>query len=232
MKNFIKSFKWYELTFIIVSFVSLIILNIIFNKDQIINLIFHTITTLLGILGASLNLKKVRWAFIIYSIYALLYGINALYVKNYGEGVLNLVFNLPLYIYTTVKLLKKNNTNNTTFKINTLPIKYLIIIICIIPIIAVGYGFLLKYLKSNFPFINALATAFALSCAFMASKAYKEQWIFWLLYSAILTVLWGLTYSSSSTSSILYLVLNSLYLIINLYGLITWYKDYYKGINN
>ena len=93
MKKFIKSFKWYEFAFLVICFISLITLNIIFNKNNVINLIFHLVTTLLGILGASLNLKKVRWAFIIYSIYALLYGLNAIYVKNYGEGVLNLLFN-------------------------------------------------------------------------------------------------------------------------------------------
>ena len=230
MKKFIKSFKWYEFTFLVICFISLITLNIIFNKNNVVNLIFHLVTTLLGILGASLNLKKVRWAFIIYSIYALLYGLNAIYVKNYGEGVLNLLFNLPLYIYTTVKLLRKKNnvSNDSTFKINTLPIKYLIIIICLIPVVTIGYGFILKILNSNFPFINAFATTVALSCAFMASKAYKEQWIFWLIYSVILTILWGLTFSASSNSSFIYLVLNCFYLIINVYGLINWYKEYNK----
>ena len=230
MKKFIKSFKWYEFTFLVICFISLITLNIIFNKNNVINLIFHLVTTLLGILGASLNLKKVRWAFIIYSIYALLYGLNAIYVKNYGEGVLNLLFNLPLYIYTTVKLLRKKNnaSNDSTFKINTLPIKYLIIIICLIPVVTIGYGFILKILNPNFPFINAFATTVALSCAFMASKAYKEQWIFWLIYSVILTILWGLTFSASSNSSFIYLVLNCFYLIINVYGLINWYKEYNK----
>ena len=157
-------------------------------------------------------------------------GLNAIYVKNYGEGVLNLLFNLPLYIYTTVKLLRKKNnvSNDSTFKINTLPIKYLIIIICLIPVVTIGYGFILKILNSNFPFINAFATTVALSCAFMASKAYKEQWIFWLIYSVILTILWGLTFSASSNSSFIYLVLNCFYLIINVYGLINWYKEYNK----
>ena len=62
----------------------------------------------------------------------------------------------------------------------------------------------------------------------MASKAYKEQWIFWLIYSVILTILWGLTFSASSNSSFIYLVLNCFYLIINVYGLINWYKEYNK----
>lgn len=227
MKKFIKSFTWYEITFICVALITLTTLTIILDKSNIYSLIFHLVTTILGIFGACLNAKKVKWAFIIYAIYALLYGLNALYLKNYGEGALNIIFNLPLYIYTTIKIYKnKQNKGESTFKINTLPIKYLIIILCLIPVFTVGYGFLLRYLKSLFPFLNAFATAIALSCAFLASKAYKEQWIFWIIYSSTLTVLWGLTFSSAYTTGFIYLALNCFYLMINVYGLVKRYKEF------
>ena len=55
----------------------------------------------------------------------------------------------------------------------------------------------------------------------MASKRYKEQWIFWIGYSIVLIYLWMFNDGEQA-----YLYLNIFYTITNVIGLILWYKKY------
>lgn len=224
MKNFLKMYKWYELVFMLVSFIALITLGIIFRGDNIYLLVFELISTICGLVAAMTNFKRKKYAFIFYSVYVTIYGIISFFNKQYGEGVINLAFNLPLYLYTLYKLYFKIKDNNSEFQINSLNLKGWIIIIVFIPVVTVGYGFLLKYLNSSLPFENALATSLALIAAFLASKAIKEQWLFFLFYSIVLTYIWTSNYINGGTSGFTYLVLNIIYIIFNLYGFILWYK--------
>ena len=81
---------------------------------------------------------------------------------------------------------------------------------------------LVAIFNSALPFLNALSTSFALVACYLASKASLSQWVFWILYSACLVAIWTINYFSQDGTGLLYLVLNAVYIIINLYGLITW----------
>ena len=236
MKRLLKIFNLYELIFITISLLLLIglgIYNLIFNFS-VLN-IFELISVILGLLAATLNGKRKKYAFFFYSVYVTIYGIISFISKQYGEGVLNIAINLPMYLYTIYNYYIKDKRSDKNiessqkdFKINKIN-KYMIIgIILFIPIITGLYGFILSLLKSNYPYLNALATSLALVSVFLATKGILEQWYFWIFYSIILIVIWVLNYINSGSSGLLYIALNIVYVIVNTYFLIKWYIIYKK----
>ena len=140
-----------------------------------------------------------------------------------------------MYLYTIYNYYIKDKRSDKNiessqkdFKINKIN-KYMIIgIILFIPIITGLYGFILSLLKSNYPYLNALATSLALVSVFLATKGILEQWYFWIFYSIILIVIWVLNYINSGSSGLLYIALNIIYVIVNTYFLIKWYIIYKK----
>lgn len=223
LKKLFNVFRIYEWIFVIISFLLLIILGIVFKANAL-----EIISVLLGLLSATLNGKRKKYAFFFYSVFVILYGTMAFINKQYGEGILNLCINLPLYLYTLYKFYLKDRKNdnseekNKEFKISGIN-KYLIIgIVIFIPLVTGLYGYVLSIFSSKLPYLNALATAFAIVAVVLASKPSIYQWIFWILYSVVLTIIWSLNYFIDNSGGLLYLALNLIYIIVNIYCFVQW----------
>ncbi len=213
MKKEILSLKVYEWLYLIFWCIFISILSFLNSSS-----IYALFSSLFGIIAVVLNIKNNRYAFIFYALYAISYGIIAFINNNYGEAILNILYNMPLYLYTIYKLFIKTNNSDKENKIKSLTIRGFIIIAMVIPLVTVIYGLILSNVKnSNLPFINALATGFAITSSFLASNRYKEQWYFWIGYSIVLIYIW-----SHSSGERVYLYLNAFYIISNLIGLYLW----------
>ena len=232
LKSIIDIFKWFEWIFVIGSLITLVTLSIIYKSP-----ILEIISVIFGLLSAVLNCKRKKYAFFIYAIYVILYGAFAFAQAQYGEGILNTCINLPIYLYTIYKyyikdhIKKKNEKNsgevkekNSNFKIGTLTKKMIIVIVIIIPLVTGLYGYILSLINSNYPYVNALATSFALVAVFLTSMGVTWQWLFWTFYSSTNAVLWSLNFANSN-EGLLYIVLSCIYVTINTYSLITWIKE-------
>ncbi len=228
-KSVIDIFRWFEWIFVIASLITLLTLSIIYKSP-----VLEIISVVFGLLSAALNCKRKKYAFFIYAIYVILYGAFAFMQGQYGEGILNTCINLPIYLYTIYKYyikdhIRKNKTNqlenkSSNFKIASLTKKMIIIIIIIIPVVTGLYGFILSLMNSNYPYVNALATSFALVAVFLTSLGVTWQWLFWTFYSSTNAVLWSLNFVNSN-QGLLYIVLSCIYVTINTYSLITWIKE-------
>lgn len=219
MKKLLK-FSIIELVFYAISIVGIVTLAIIYQSN-----ILELISTLLGLIAVILNSKKETKCFIFFVFYVLIYGINSLIHKQYGEGILNLCYNLPIYLLTIYNLfIKKDVKEKKSEVITNVNIKGWIIIIILIAVVSFVYGLILDLMGSNDPYLNALATSFSIIAVFLASRLIKQQWIFWILYSLVLTVIWLNTFLTNSQTGILYLVLNIIYIVLNIKGYITWHK--------
>lgn len=222
MKKFLELFKVYEWIFVALAFILLIVLGIVYKAN-----VFEIISVLLGLLACTINGKRKKYAFVFYVFYVTIYGIVSFINKQYGEFALNICINLPLYLFTLYKFyLKKNrNSGSTEFTINKISKTMIIVIVIFIPAVTGLYGFLLSLIEgSKLPYLNALATSVALIATFLATKQILEQWIFWILYSVVLTILWTLNYMETQSGGFLYIVLNAIYILVNIYYLIDWIK--------
>ena len=217
MRKELLSLKVYEWIYLVFWCLLISILSF-FNDSSI----FAIISSVFGIIAAVFNIKNNRYAFLFFALYASSYGVIALINHNYGEGILNLFYNTPLYIFTIYNLFFSKKVNNGNSNIKTLNIKEWIIISIIIPIVTIIYGFILsKFENSNLPYINALATGFAIISSFLASKRNKDQWYFWMGYALVVVYIW--LYSQGEQ---VYLFLNIFYLLNNSLGLYLWTKAY------
>lgn len=220
MKKRILTKSLIELIFVVISVLTLCIVGIIFSNGDLYLILIELAISLLGISACFLNVKKIKYAFIIYAIYSINYGISAFTKLQYGEGILQACISFPLYLYTIYKLFLKNK-NDTTFKIESIKKSEIIISIFFVIVFTIGYGFILKFMNSSYPFLNSLGSAFTLCGTYGANKRYKEQWIYWIFYSITLSILWTLNFINSSTGGIFYLIMNIIYFIVNIYALIT-----------
>lgn len=218
-KKFINIFKYYEWIFVIASLITLITLGIVYKSGAL-----ELISVILGLLSATLNGKRKKYAFFFYTVYVILYGAVSFIEKQYGEGVLNLCINLPIYLFTLYKFYIRDRKKENTGEFNITSIKKIeiILIIIFVPLVCGLYGYILSLFNSKLPYLNALATAFAVVACYLASKTSLYQWIFWNLYSVVLTVIWAINFTSNGSNGLLYLALNIIYFIINIYCLIIW----------
>ena len=212
----LKVYEWIYLIF----WCALISVLSVFNGSSI----FAVISSVFGIIAAIYNIKTNKLAFIFFALYAFSYGVIAFVNHNYGEGILNVFYNTPLYLFTIYKLFFSKKESDGNDKIKSLSTKEWIIIAFVIPLVTIVYGFILSKLEnSNLPYINALATGFAVISSLLASKRCKEQWYFWMGYAIVLIYIW-----MNSQGEKVYLILNCFYVINNSLGLYLWMKAYKK----
>ena len=225
MKKILNIFTWYEWIFVICSLITLLGLGIYNSIENFkYSIILELTSVILGLLSCVLNGKRKKYAFFFYSAYVILYGSVSFIEKQYGEGVLNLCFNLPMYLFTLYKfyIRDREKDNNENFKVGTLKLWMIIGSIIFVPCVTGLYGYILSLLDSKLPYINALATSFALIAVFFTTKGILWQWLMWTCYSSTLTAIWTLNYIEGSTSGLLYIVLNCIYIVVNFYCLFTW----------
>lgn len=218
MKKILSYLKWYEYLFLLSSITIVIIMSIIFKISPL-----ETISTCFGLFASFLNSKSNKNCFFFYVIYVALYGIVAFNAKQYGEGIINLFYNVPLYLFTLYKLFlckKIKITKEFIFKR-----RYYIYSILVLILITIIYGLILDNLfHSSLPYLNALATGFAILSSFFASKRVIEQWGYWICYSIVLLIIWFINFNNSN-AGITYLFLNFFFIAIDIYGIITWSKE-------
>ena len=109
-------FSLLEWVMILCCLITFITLGVIYKSS-----IFEIVSVIFGLFAVTLNMKRKKYAFAVYSLYVLIYGIVSIVQKQYGEGILNLVYNLPVYLYTLYKYYFSKNKNDTSdFKISKL----------------------------------------------------------------------------------------------------------------
>lgn len=180
-----------------------------------------------GIISAIINSKGYKWGIILYAIYVIWYGFYCIFGQQYGLAIINLLFALPIYLGSLYKTyVKKNDDKELIIKVS--PFKHYINCAVIMIPFVFGFSYVLEYMGSKMCFLNALASTFCIISSYLASKYHLEQWIFWFGYSGISMTIWLLNLDSTNLSSLIYLIMCFVYIIINIGGSITWIKLYKK----
>lgn len=230
MQKVFKNWRWFEITFLFVSVLTLLVSALICGQSEPINgfpsfmksIYVSLIAAVFGIFGSTLNYKRSANCFIFYIISGLIYAYVSFAKGNYGETILNVFYLFPSYLISFIGHLKSKNheKKEVTFENRHVTSKELIVMFCGLIVITVSYGFILKAIHSNYPFLNSLATAVAICCIYMASRHILEQWYSWTIYGIVLFVLWLLT-SLTSVTGIPFLLQNVINTVLNVYVIIT-----------
>lgn len=210
--------KLKDTLFLLMCYIIIITLAIIFKVNLI-----ATISSLFGMTAVIYNSSGKKICFLFYIFHCSLYAVQAFISKMYGELIIYSIYLTPLYIYSFILFIKGKQKENTK-DIKYIDIKMLLIILGLIIVITIGYGFILQTIGSNLPFLNSCLTALTISCGYLTAKRYYHQWHFWLALCVVAIVTWSLTLSKDDMSGLAFVIQNSLCIILNINGLLSWKK--------
>ena len=88
-------------------------------------------------------------------------------------------------------------------------------------IVSVILGYLFDaYLDANFAYLDAFVMVFSMIATWMLANKILENWLYWIIIDIVATYLY---FQSKYYATV---VLFALYIILGLYGFITWRKEY------
>ena len=85
------------------------------------------------------------------------------------------------------------------------------------------YGFVLKSLGGNLPFIDSSSTVMSIIAMILMVFVFVEQWILWILVNIVSIIMWYVAILKGS-NDIAVLIMWIAYLVNAIYGLINWIK--------
>lgn len=179
-----------------------------------------TVCACLGILGSVLNGKGRKECYFLLLLSSLMYATTALSSKLYGEAILHFALVSPLFLYSILRWYRPHSREQKK-DVFALKPKTILLLGALMLVLAVGYGFLLRRMGSNLPFLNAASTMAALAANYLSARRMKEQWYAQLVSNAVLITVWCLT-SLGDPAGMPFMLQNILFVISNLRGAVLW----------
>ena len=175
-----------------------------------------------GLLCAYLATEAKRINYIISLINYLLMGYVALKNDLYGIAIFYILIFSPLQIHGYITW--KNNVNEDDIvKVREFNLKNSIII----TLSSIIGSFILGYLLSLIPnqrlaLLDASSNIINLCGIILMILRFKECWWIWLTNNIIDLIIWIITVINGGEGSIMMLLVSIAYLLINIYGIISW----------
>ena len=204
--------------FLAINFCCSLILGLIFKDKNL----FGAITLFLGCSQIFFMTQGVWWEEIFGLTESLLTAIVCMFANLYGTVIFTVAIFVPLSIFSLVNW-KKNQTGGVV-KINKMTFKTSAIVVIGLSVAIVVVSFLLSLLPGqNLPVLDTLTNMLDLCAIILLALRYKEGWIFWILCSITDLVIWSLLFSSgSSENALMMIILSVIYIVMYLWGFISF----------
>lgn len=219
VKNYFKDWSIFEKIWLGVSTILILALSI-YWKDSLIGVV----ASLTGLWCVVLVAKNRISNYYIGIINVIAYAYVAYGWQYYGEVMLNMVYFLPMQ-FIGLYLWKKNMASKREVKVKIMNNKLRIIWTLISVVTIIGYGFILKTMGGNLPFIDSMSTVLSIIAMILMAFAYAEQWAIWIVVNIVSIVLW-VSVMLKGGNDISILLMWTAYLVNSVYGLLNWMKMY------
>ena len=158
------------------------------------------------------------------AVYCALSGYVCLKTGLYGIAILSFAVYFPSQIHGYFSWKNKKNENKEV-KVRGFTLKNSIIIIssCIIGSLLLGV-LLSKIPTQQLAFLDSSSNILNLCCIILMNLRFKECWAVWLFNNTVDLIIWVVNYMNNTVNSTMMLLVSIGYLLINIYGLIKWYK--------
>ena len=226
-KKFLKSefTGWKPFDVIWLVFATAVILGLsIYWKDTWISLG----AAVTGVICVILTGKGKRSSFIFGTVNTVLYAIVAMGAKYYGEVMLNLIYYLPLNFVGFVAWKKHMNDESGEVIKERLNLKQSAVIYAITEIAIVIYGYILKRLGGNLPYIDSMSTVISVVAQILCLKRLMEQWVLWIVVDVVTVIMWAINFMNGG-ESIATLAMWSIYLVNAFIMFFHWYREAKKN---
>lgn len=157
-----------------------------------------------------------------------IYGVIMLKSGLYGSAAYNLIYCIPMLIYTFIFWGKKkqNDLKITRFS-NEKRAGIMIIIVFLITV----YYYIAMRLKVNYALVDAVTIVTGILGMYIIAKKKVEQWYCWIAVNVANGSLWIIK-TVQDFSNITMVIMWSIYLINNCYGLYIWNKKLKEDKNS
>ncbi|OOO00485.1 MAG: nicotinamide mononucleotide transporter PnuC [Epulopiscium sp. Nele67-Bin004] len=218
LKKFFHDWTKFELTWLIVSTITMIGLSIVW-QDSLIALI-SGITGIIGVVLCAKG-KLVNYAFAIVNV--ALYAYICYNSRLYGEAMLNAFYFFPM-CFVGFFMWKKNQGEDGEVVVRNLTKDGMIRLGFSTVIAILVYYQVLVYLGGHLAIIDATTTIVSVIALFLQVNRYSEQWLLWIIVNIISIIMWVLLLLENDPSAITMIVMWSAYLINAVYGYNNWRK--------
>ena len=185
IKNEFKGWKFLEVFWLVLA-CSIITGLSIYWQDSVMGII----SALTGVACVICTGKGKLSAYVFGLVNAVLYAIIAYEQTLYGETMLNALYYVPMQFVGFV--IWSKNMNNETLEVKKIHMKNRTRLITLLSMIigTVAYGFILKALGDEMPFVDSFTTVSSVIAMLVSVKMFAEQWWIWVAVDIFSVYMW------------------------------------------
>ncbi len=219
IKNYFSDWDLYEKVWLFLFTIIIIALSV-YWKDSPVGII----ASLTGIWNVVLVAKGKIANYYFGVITVTTYAFVAFTQKYYGEVMLNMIYFFPMqfigfYLWRKRKLSKTSDDVKVIYMTNKQRILWAAITI----IATISYGFILKKLGGNLPFLDSSSTVMSVIAMVLMVFAFVEQWILWIFVDIVSIILW-LVVMLNGGNDVAVLLMWIAFLVNAIYGFYNWIR--------
>ena len=221
MKNILKGWSTFEITWLVV-FVSIILYTGIAFNDTWIGMTASLTGVICVVLVSQGKISNYFFGVINTALYAYISFKTGLF----GESMLNAFFYLPIQFigfYLWSKNMNKDKLGVSTVWVKKLDKMGWLYVVLTVVAVGISYGFFLDAIGSKQAGLDGFAVVLSITAQLLMLKRYAEQWLLWIVVNVLTIALW-LNVFMHDGNSVTILVMWIAYLFNSVYGLIKWNK--------
>lgn len=217
---------WKKIEVVWLTAATVIILSLsLFWKDNVIGIL----SALTGVWCVILTGKGKRSSFIFGTVNVLLYAYIAFGARYYGEVMLNVLYYFPMNFVGWFVWKKHMNQETGEVVKKNLPLKKSIAVFSCTAAAIFLYGFFLKLMNGNLPYIDSMSTVVSVAAQIMSVCRLTEQWILWIVVDIVTVIMWSVNFARGGESAAT-LLMWSVYLLNAIFMYIRWNREVKKNV--
>lgn len=222
-KEMFKKFKWYEIAYISIGLVAVIVLSII-AKSSALTIIY----SIFAILYVGFLAEQFKVAIIFGLIQCILYIVQSALYNNWGEFILNVAIVLPLLILALVNWFRGKSEQGLTVKSHKIGWKEWTILICLSLAVGIGFFFVLRYFNTPYVLFASICGFFSTMANYLVMRKSPMSFVVFCVGNIFMFLIWLLPIiegQSDNFETMPMLAVLIIYTLSNVFGLINWNKS-------
>lgn len=223
MKEFIKNelygWKKLEVLWIVMASVIITVLSIYWGDNAL-----GIIMALTGVICVILTGKGKMSCYLFGLVNTLLYAYIAFGAKYYGEVMLNALYYVPMQFVGWFLWKKHMNQDTGEVEKTRLKLWHQMVLLFLSVLAIYGYGFVLKKMGGNLPFIDSMSTCLSVLAMILSVKRLMEQWILWIVVDVVTVFMWFVDFRNGGTD-VATLLMWMVYLLNAVFMFVKWNKE-------
>lgn len=184
LKKIFKDWNKFEISLLVISLIFIILFGTIFKCS-----IFSIICSMFGITATILQAKGKSLCWIIGIIFCFFYSYVAYINKYYGEIIVYMCFQLPLFIFGCISWHKNKSDKTNSVTISVVKFKEWIGIIIVSVFAFIGLYYLLKYFNTNELLFSTVSVLTGLLAIYILVRRSKYGFLFYIANDIALIIL-------------------------------------------